>query len=253
MKRWISLLLILLLAQPVWAATKAEKNDKAPASAPEAVAPASADAPAEVAQDHDKPSVEGKNKPIVVNPKKVFLVPNSFKQITNGKDTLTVEYESLHKTGKYPQVRIQGIQFNLRKQDDQVDFTWHGSGFQLVWPKNEPEKVALTSSEPFDTQAFSPEKPNAQHALIKEGLEVKSKRQDGKTAKLEVTGVEEKDGKMAKFSVRTFSDEAEDDKFQNENHIPAPEEKTQFEKGVNGEVLFIFTSNAKGQIFVYWR
>ncbi|MDT8446494.1 MAG: hypothetical protein RRB13_06305 [bacterium] len=223
--------LFLLLAGPVWAESKV----------------------AEVAADHEPAKLTGKNKPILVGPKKVLLVPQSFKQVTSGKDTLTIEYEKLHPTDKYPIVRIQGIQFNVRTQGETIEWTWQGAGYMMVWPKNEAEKVTLMSSEPFDKQAFTPEKKDAKHALIKEGLKVQTKRQDGTVAMLEITAVEEQGGKMTKFSARTFSDEKQADQFQNENNIPAPPVHKQYEKGVNGEVLFIFTSNDKGQIFVYWR
>ena len=207
----------------------------------------------EVAADHDSVQVSAKNKPIVVTPKKIYLVPQSFKQVTSGKDTLTIEYEKLHPKGKYPIVRIQGIQFNIRQQAETIEFTWHGAGYMMVWPKGETEKVALMSSTPFDSAAFSPEKKNVQHALIKEGLTVSTKRQDGKTAKLEVTAIEKDGKKIQKFSIRTFADQTIATEFQNENHTVAPEVNKQYEKGVNGEVLFIFTSDAKGKVYVYWR
>lgn len=208
---------------------------------------------AEVAADHDPARLSGKNKPEVVGPKKIFLVPQSFKQVNSGKDTLTIEFEKLHPAAKYPMVRIQGIQFNIRTQGETIEWTWHGAGYTMVWPKNETEKVLLMSSEPFDKQAFTPEKKDVKHALLKEGLKVKTKRQDGTVALLEVTAVEEMGGKMSKFSTRTFSDETKEAEFQNENNIPAPPTAKQYEKGVNGEVLFIFTSNEKGQVYVYWR
>jgi len=210
-------------------------------------------AKAEVAANHDAVKVKAKNKPIVVNPKKVYLVPQSFKQVTKGKDTLTIEYERLHPKEKYPMVRIQGIQFNIRQQNESMEFTWHGAGYMMVWPKGETEKVALMSSAPFDSSAFSPEKKNVHHAKLKRGLIVSAKRQDGKKSKVEVTDIEMAGGKMHKFSIRTFADEKVPTEFQNENHTPAPEQQKQYEKGINGEVLFIFTTDAKGQIYVYWR
>jgi len=207
----------------------------------------------EVASNHDAVKVSAKNKPIVVNPKKIYLVPQSFKQVTKGKDTLTIEYERLHPKDHYPIVRIQGIQFNIREPNETMEFTWHGAGYMMVWPKGEKEKVAFMSSVPFDSAAFSPDKKDVHHALLKKGLIVTAKRQDGKKAKLEVTDLEMADKKMNKFSIRTFADEKVPTVFQNENHTPAPEVDVQYEKGVNGEVLFIFTSDKKGQIFVYWR
>jgi hypothetical protein len=188
-----------------------------------------------------------------VNPKRVSLEPGSVQVIKVGQDRLVIEYESMHKTGNFPIIRIQGIPFKLRKAGDAIAFFWRQETYELVWSPN-TEKVALLSSEAFATESFSVSSKDVKNSIIYQGLTVETKRRDGVVSKLEVVDVQkDAHGKMEKFSVRTFADKTNTLDFHNENNILAPEFHRQYEKGINDEVLYIFTTDAEGQIFVYYR
>lgn len=188
-----------------------------------------------------------------VSPKKVLLSPGSIQYVTSGKKTLRIEYEKLHKTGKFPIIRIQDIPFKLTKRGDDLEFTWQTAGYEITW-LNKSDKVSLKSSKQFNKKTFSVKNKNVKNNLIREGLIVKTKRRNGVMSKLEIVTVEMgADGKMKKFSVRSYADKDNVSEFQNENNIMAPEFYKQYEKGVNDEVLYIFTSDENGQIFVYYR
>lgn len=188
-----------------------------------------------------------------VTPKKVIMVPGSRQTIRKGKSSLKIEYEGLHKTEKFPIVRIQSLPFKLRKKGDRLEFTWQQAGYEVIWAKGGKE-VVLMSSEPFKKKSFSVKNKNVKNSIIYKGLIVETKRRDGKMAKLEVVDIiKDSKGGMEKFSVRTFANRENSSEFHNENNILAPEYHKQYEKGINDEVLFIFTSNKKGEIFVYYR
>ncbi|MBT3226788.1 MAG: hypothetical protein HN580_06955 [Deltaproteobacteria bacterium] len=188
-----------------------------------------------------------------VSPKKVILVPGSIQKIKKGKASLMIEYKELHKTKKFPIIRIQGIPFKLRKKGDNLVFTWQQAGYEVVWVKGDKE-VILMSSEPFKRKSFSVKNKDVKNSVIYKGLVVETKRRDGVISKLEVADVvKDASGNMEKFSVRTFANKDNPAEFHNENNILAPEFHKQYEKGINDEVLYIFTSNKKGEIFVYYR
>ena len=188
-----------------------------------------------------------------VSPKKVIMVPGSVQKIKKGKDSLVIKYEKLHQTKKFPIIRIQGIPFKLRKKGDNLVFTWQQAGYEVVWAKGNKE-VILMSSDPFKRKSFSVKNKDVKNSIIYKGLVVETKRRDGVLSKLEVVDViKDSSGNMEKFSVRTFANKDNPAEFHNENNILSPEFHKQYEKGINDEVLFIFTSNKKGEIFVYYR
>jgi len=188
-----------------------------------------------------------------VSPKKVTMVPGSYQTIRKGKASLKIEYERIHKTGKFPIVRIQSIPFNLRKKGDRLEFTWKQAGYEVLWAKGGKE-IILMSSDAFKKQSFSVKNKNVKNSIIYKGLMVETKRRDGAISKLEIVDiVRDSKGGMEKFSVRTFADKKNPSEFHNENNILSPEFHKQYEKGINDEVLYIFTSNKKGEIFVYYR
>jgi len=188
-----------------------------------------------------------------ISPKKALLSPGSVQYITSGHKTLRIEYEKLHKTGKFPIVKIQDIPFKLTQRGNKLEFTWHTAGYEITWMKKS-DKVSLKSSNQFNKKTFSVKNKNVKNNLIRNGLVVETKRRDGVVSKLEIVNVEiGKDGKMKKFSVRSYANKEKVDEFQNENNVMAPEFYKQYEKGVNDEVLYIFTSDENGQIFVYYR
>ncbi len=188
-----------------------------------------------------------------VSPKKVIMVPGSRQTIRKGKSSLMIEYEKMHKTKKFPIIRIQKIPFKLREKGDRLEFTWQQAGYEVLWAKGEKE-VLLMSSEAFKKQSFAVKDKNVKNSIIYKGLVVETKRRDGTMSKLEVVDViKDSNGGMEKFSVRTFANRDNPSEFHNENNILAPEFHKQYEKGINDEVLFIFTSNKKGEIFVYYR
>ncbi len=181
------------------------------------------------------------------------MVPGSIQKIEKGKASLMIEFERLHQTKKFPIIRIQGIPFKLRKKGDNLVFTWQQVGYEVVWAKGGRE-VILMSSEEFKRKSFSVKNKDVRNSIIYKGLVVETKRRDGSTSKLEVVDVvKDTNGHMQKFSVRTFANKDNPTEFQNENNILAPEFHKQYEKGVNDEVLYIFTSNKKGEIFIYYR
>ncbi len=202
-----------------------------------------------------KGSYQGKKKgaaPKVVNEKTVILSPGTVQRVKAGKDQLEIDYDRLHPTGKFPEVKIQGIPFKLAKRGEKLAFTWNKATYELTW-KGKGNQVQLRSSNDFaGTPKLSTRDKKAKHALIKSGLVVKTKRKNGTIAKLEVVQVRRAGKKMVKFSTKTFADENSPE-YQMENNIMPPETFKQYEKGVNGEILFIFTSNRQGQIFVYYR
>ncbi|PCI25255.1 MAG: hypothetical protein COB67_10955 [SAR324 cluster bacterium] len=192
----------------------------------------------------------------IVNARKVILSPGNIQRIKTGEEgetILGIEFEHLDPMGDFPVVRIQGIPFKLTKRGESIKFTWQQASYELVWlPQG--DKVSLLSSEPFGERTFSPKAQQVKRELLYKGLAVETKRMNGVHAKMEVTGiVKNREGKMEKFSVRTFSNKARVKSYQNENNIIAPAFQDQYEKGVNGEVLFIFSTNKQGQIYVYYR
>ncbi len=181
------------------------------------------------------------------------MVPGSVQQVKKGKASLVIKYEKLHKTKKFPIIRIQGIPFKLRKKGDNLVFTWQQAGYEVVWAKGDKE-VILMSSDPFKRKSFSVKNKDVKNSIIYKGLVVETKRRDGVMSKLEVVDViKDSSGNMEKFSVRTYANKANPAEFHNENNILSPEFHKQYEKGINDEVLYIFTSNKKGEIFVYYR
>ncbi|NQU64753.1 MAG: hypothetical protein HQ517_10815 [SAR324 cluster bacterium] len=202
--------------------------------------------------DETKPTDESVNI-TYVSPKKVIMVPGSLQKISKGKESLIIEYEKLHKTGNFPIIRIQGVPFKLREKGDNLVFTWHQVGYEVVWAKS-GEEVILMSSEEFKRKTFSVKNKDVRNSVIFKGLVVETKRSDGSVSKLEVVDVvQSPNGKMEKFSVRTYANKDNPAEFQNENNILSPEFHKQYEKGINDEVLYIFTSNNKGEVFVYYR
>ncbi len=202
--------------------------------------------------DPANPGNEARNV-TYVSPKKIIMVPGSYQTIRKGKASLKVKYERIHKTGKFPIVRIQSIPFKLRKKGDRLEFTWQQAGYEVLWAKGGKE-IILMSSEAFKKQSFSVKNKNVKNSIIYKGLMVETKRRDGAMSKLEVVDiVKDSTGRMEKFSVRTFADKKNPSQFHNENNILSPEFHKQYEKGINDEVLYIFTSNKKGEIFVYYR
>lgn len=200
-----------------------------------------------------KNSTKSFTEPIYVSPKKVILISGSMQEIVRNKKQLIIEFEKMHKTGNFPVVRIQGIPFKLTKPNNNLEFTWQKAGYDLTWLPFS-QKVALVSSEPFFKKSFSLEDKNVNNKLIHAGLTVESKRRDGVMAKLQVVNVKTNaKGQMEKFSLRTFADKTIPSEYHNENNILAPEFHKQYEKGINGEVLFVFTSDDKGKIYVYFR
>jgi len=242
------LLATLVLLQPLNAQTPAE------AEAPTAKPKAGAKQVVEVKKDYQG-QAEG-TAPKVVNPKKVILTPKTVQRIKspNGEQ-LEIAFERIHPAGKFPEVRIQGIPFKMEKRGEKIAFTWNQAGYELTWA-DQGDEVILLSSQAFaqaEEAKLSPDNKEAKHALLKKGLVVTAKRKNGKTARLEVTNLEQdKAGKMTKFSTKTQGDENSPE-FQMENNIMPPETFKQYEKGIDEEILFIFTSNRNGQIFVYYR
>jgi hypothetical protein len=201
----------------------------------------------------DKKTAKIFTEPIYQTPKKVILIPGSMQEVKSNRKNLVIEFEKMHKTGKFPIVRIQGIQFKLTKPNNKLEFTWQKAGYELTWLPFS-EKVALVSSEPMFKKSFSLQDENVKSKLIRPGLTVESKRRDGVMAKLQVVDViKDANGQMEKFSVRTFADKSVASQYHTENNIMAPEFHKQYEKGINGEVLFVFTSDEKGKIYVYYR
>ena len=216
-----------------------------------------ATAPKKDAVQKGTPKKESKSPRIIqVSPKKVIMLPGSIQRIKTGKDgktILNIEFEKMHPKGKFPVIRIQEIPFKLKERGNSIEFTWRQAAYELTWLK-EGEKVSLLSSEPFGEKTFSTKAKQVKHKLIRPGLIVETKRADGVTSKLEVTSVVKgSNGSMEKFSVRTFADKKVSNSYHTENNILRPEFHKQYEKGVNGEILYIFTSNKKGEIFVYYR
>ena len=202
---------------------------------------------------NDKKAAKPLAEPIYETPKKVILVPGSMQEVKSNRKNLVIEFEKMHKTGKFPIVRIQGIPFKLTKPNNKLEFTWQKAGYELTWLPFS-EKVALVSSEPLFKKSFSLQDENVKSKLIHPGLAVESKRRDGQMAKLQVVDVlKNSQGQMEKFSVRTFADKNVPTQYHTENNILAPEFHKQYEKGINGEVLFVFTSDDKGKIYVYYR
>ena len=197
----------------------------------------------------------GKKKgkaPKVIHAKKVILSPGAVQRIGKKGNNLEIDYERLHPSGKFPVVRIQGLPFKMTKRGEKLSFSWNKAGYELFWLK-EGNEVALLSSAPFAEAKLNAKSASAKHLLIKKGLIVKAKRKDGKFAKLKVTNVvKDNKGRMQKFSTETHGDE-KGMNSQSEQNIMAPEVGKQYEKAVNGEILYIFTSNKNGQIFVYYR
>ncbi|MBU2643784.1 hypothetical protein KKI24_03690 [bacterium] len=204
----------------------------------------------------DKPQVNPGNESVnitYVSPKKVIMVPGSKQTIRKDKDSLVIEYEKRHKTENFPIIRIQEIPFKLTEKGDKLEFTWQRAGYEVIWSKGDDE-VILMSSEAFQRESFSVKNKDVKSSIIYKGLVVETKRREGIVSKLEVVDViRDATGNMEKFSVRTYADKGNTTEFQNENNILRPEFHKQYEKGVNDEVLYIFTSNKKGEIFVYYR
>ncbi|MDH5559233.1 MAG: hypothetical protein OEY59_00085 [Deltaproteobacteria bacterium] len=187
------------------------------------------------------------------SPKKAILTPGSIQTITSKDTNLTIEFQEMHKTGNFPVIKIQSLPFKLTSTEDSIKFTWKGVGYELKWLP-EGKKVALLSSEPFAEKTFTTKTRKVNHQVIKKGLIVETKRRDGVLSSLEVTGIDrDEQGKVKSFSVLTYSDKTKESEYHNENHITAPELYQQYEKAVNGEVLFIFTTNPKGLVEVYYR
>lgn len=196
---------------------------------------------------------EATTKVVYVSAKKVILVPGSRQQITSGEKTLTIEFSNMHKTGNFPIIRIQSIPFKLTKPGDNLEFTWQQAGYELMWLPNS-QKVSLASSAPFAQQTFSVKDKDVKNDIIYKGLIVETKRKNGLISKLEVVDLEkDAKGQMQKFSVKTYADKQDSSEYHNENNIMAPEYHKQYEKGINDEILFVFTSDEKGQIHVYYR
>lgn len=188
-----------------------------------------------------------------LSPKKAILTPGSLQSITSGKKTLTIEYRELHKTGQFPVVRIQGIPFKLTREGENLEFTWAAAGYDLKW-KPQSIEVILTSSEPFNDKSFDLKAATTKHQVIYKGLIVETKRGDNTISMLEVTNmIAGSDGKMKQFSVKTWGDKSAASNFQIENNILAPEFHKQYEKGVNDEILYVFTTNERGEVVVYYR
>ena len=192
------------------------------------------------------------NEPRFVSNKKVILTPGAMQRVKTKNAQLEIEYERIHPKGKFPEIRIQGIPFKMSKRGEKLEFTWNKAAYELQWlPKG--NEVQLVSSKAFaEGGKLTTKSKEAKHALIKKGLIVKTKRKDGKMSKLEVTDVQKSKGRMTKFSTRTYADEASPN-YQQENNIMSPQTFKQYEKGVNGEILYVFTSNRQGQVFVYYR
>lgn len=188
-----------------------------------------------------------------LSPKKAILSQGSIQAITSGKKTLTIEYRELHKTGKFPVVRIQGIPFKLTQEGENLEFTWATAGYDLRWiPKT--HDVSLISSKPFNEKSFDLQSEKTKHQVIYKGLSIETPKSDKTISMLEVTNVMlGEDGKVAQFSIKTFGDKTALSNYQVENNILAPEYHKQYEKGVNDEILYIFTSNEKGEVLVYYR
>ena len=188
-----------------------------------------------------------------VSPKKAILSQGSIQSITSGKKTLTIEYREMHKTGKFPVVRIQGIPFKLTQEGENLEFTWATAGYNLRWiPKT--NDVSLISSKPFNEKSFDLQSEKTKHKVIYRGLIIETPKRDNTVSTLEVTDVKmSSDGKVEQFSVKTFGDKTALSNYQVENNILAPEYHKQYEKGVNDEILYIFTSNEKGEVIVYYR
>lgn len=188
-----------------------------------------------------------------LSPKKAILRPGSLQSIVSGKQVLTIEYRQMHKTGKFPVVRIQGIPFKLTEEGENLEFTWATVGYDLKWiPKT--NHVALISSKPFNEKSFDLKAASTLHKVIHKGLIIETKRENKTVSMLEVTDVTlEADGKMKQFSVKTWGDKTAVTNFQIENNILRPEFHKQYEKGVNNEILYVFTSNERGEVVVYYR
>ena len=194
---------------------------------------------------------QGKS-PEVIHAKKVILSPGAVQRIGKKGNNLEIDYERIHPSGNFPVVRIQGIPFKMTKRGEKIAFSWNKAGYELFWLKK-GNKVALLSSAPFAEAKLKATSASAKHKLIKKGLVVTTKRKNGKISKLIVTNViKNKRGKMVKFSTETHGDSS-NNQYQGEQNIMAPEVGKQYEKAVNGEILYIFTSNKNGQIFVYFR
>ncbi|MCP4749726.1 MAG: hypothetical protein GY866_02430 [Proteobacteria bacterium] len=212
-----------------------------------------AEVPAQTEMDRIGGKAKSTQNVDYVSSKKAILVPGSIQKIVSGKKTLVIEYEKMHKTGKFPIVRIQDIPFKLRKSGKNLEFTWQKVGYELVW-LSKGDKVSLASSEAFNRKSFSVKNKNIKNTVISKGLTVETKRSDGVVSILKVVDiVKDSSGKMKKFSVKTYGDKNNPNEFHSENNIMAPEYYKQYEKGINDEVLYIFTSNENGQIFVYYR
>ncbi|MDX2471961.1 MAG: hypothetical protein QNL04_15430 [SAR324 cluster bacterium] len=190
--------------------------------------------------------------PEVINPKKVLLAPGAVQRIGKKGNNLEIEYEKMHPSGNFPVVRIQGIPFKMTNREEKLSFSWNKAGYDLFWLKK-GNQVALLSSADFAEDKLTAKSTAAKHQVIKKGLVVTTKRKNGKTSKLKVTDVQkDKKGRMKKFSTETYAEKAGKD-YQSEQNIMAPEVEKQYEKSVNGEILYIFTSNKNGQIYVYYK
>lgn len=192
----------------------------------------------------------------IISSREVILSVGNIQRIKtgeNGDSILNIEFFQLDPVEKFPIVKIQGIPFKITQRDENIKFTWQNANYTLVWMET-GDKVSLISSEPFGERTFSAKAKQVKSELIYKGLSIETKRLSGEVARLDITGVRSnKDGEMEKFSLKTFSDTRNMDNYQNENDLVAPRVKEQIEKGINGEVLFIFAADEKGEIYVYYR
>ncbi len=171
----------------------------------------------------------------------------------NGDSILNIEFFDMDPYEYFPIIKIQGIPFKLTQRGQSLIFTWQNANYTLTWLSTSDE-VSLVSSQPFGERTFSPKAKQVKTKLIFKGLSIESERLSGETARLDITGVIlGNEGEMAKFSIKTYSDTRNMENYQNENNLVAPGIEAQIEKGINGEVLFIFTKNEKGAIDVYYR
>ena len=190
--------------------------------------------------------------PQVINSKKVLLSPGAVQRIGKKGNNLEIEFEKMHPSGKFPVIRIQGIPFKVTNREEKISFSWNKAGYDIFWLKK-GDQVALLSSENFAEAKLTPKSSQAKHKIIKKGLVVTTKRKNGKIAKLKVTDVQkDRKGRMKKFSTETYAEQTGKN-YQSEQNIMAPEVEKQYEKSVNGEILYIFTSNKRGQIYVYYK
>ncbi len=189
--------------------------------------------------------------PSIVSDRKINLYEGSLKILKQGKEIVRVYFQGIDRQKQVAHIVIQDILFEIKDPKTPLDFKWKDASFSLRWllpdSQENTDRIQMTSDKPFVDIKYNT-------TTIRKDLFVKAHVQNNVVSSLKVTDLKkDSQGRVQTFSLKMTPDVTKQNVTVEDHNIAVPKVKEQYERAINGKVIYLFAQDLKGQVHLYYR